>query len=93
MKSFLIKFLRAFGNSLKRFNIHYAQITLKTIVTQNTPDDEKKQYILGDSFLLSKPKNWYSFMLLKQMKNYKENHRYKPFLYMKTGLHEISVFS
>ena len=86
----MIKFLKAMINSLKRINLRYAQVTLKTMVSQNTPDDEKKNYILGISFFITKPHNYYSLLLINELIRYKESNRYKPFLLMDTGLHELS---
>jgi hypothetical protein len=91
MKNFLIKFFRAFIHSLKQVNPRYGQIFLKTLVSQNQPEDKKKRYLFG--VYLPKYPNYYCLLLLSKIKIDQEKNQYRPFLYMKTGLHELSKIS
>lgn len=87
MKNLLTRFIKAF---LRRVNFNYAQITLKTLFTQNTPDDRKKNYIFGLYFLFSNSQNYYCLILLSQFEKNQRILSYKPEIFMRPGLQEIS---
>lgn len=87
MKNLLTRFLKAF---LRRVNFNYAQITLKTLFTQNTPDDRKKNYIFGLSYWLSNSQNYYCLILLSQFDKNQKAFSYKPDIFMRSGLQELS---
>lgn len=83
MKNFLLKFLRALSR-------RYAQITFKTLVSQNQAEDRKKDYLFGLYSL--KACRYYSFLLQSRLEAYQKQAQYKPFIAMDNGLHEISEF-
>lgn len=85
-----MKFLRALSNILKKPKFSYSKIFLRTFVSQNQPDDDKKRSnLLGFFSADSGTKIYYKF-LLESLRNYEKSMKYKPFLKMATGLHELS---
>lgn len=70
--------------------MHYTQVTLKTFVAKSSLDDNEKKKNSRTFFLNTKPNNYYSLILLKKLKDFKDINCFKPFLYMDSGLHEIS---